>query len=66
MKYVITWHEREASPPEYERARKHLLGMFKDWKLPAGCTIHECLVREGQFAGYIVFETDSNTVSLTA
>ena len=59
MKYVITWHEREASSREYETLQKRILEIFKGWKIPAGSTIHQCLVRPGEFGGYMIVETDS-------
>ncbi len=63
MKYVMAWHEREeSSPREYEAAHQHLLEVFKDFKLPKGCKIHQCLVRDGKFSGYVVFETDTAEV----
>jgi Protein of unknown function (DUF3303) len=62
MKYVITWHEREASSDEYEAAKKHLLEVFKDFKMPEGYKIHQCLVRTGEFGGYMIFETDTAAV----
>jgi len=62
MKYVITWHEREASPAEYERWRKQLLEVFKDFKMPEGCKIQQCLVRHGEFGGYMILETNTADV----
>lgn len=62
MKYVITWHEREASSSEYEAAKNRLLEVFKDFKMPKGCKIHQCLVRAGEFGGYMVLETESSAV----
>jgi hypothetical protein len=38
MKYVITWHERPA-------ASFYLLGIFKDWQMPASFTIQQFVVR---------------------
>jgi Protein of unknown function (DUF3303) len=59
MKYVVSWHERAADSLEYEAAKKRLLEIFKDFKMPAGCTIHQCLVRVGEFGGYILLETNA-------
>ncbi|MGO9487314.1 MAG: DUF3303 domain-containing protein [Rhodomicrobium sp.] len=63
MKYVVSWNEREeSSPPEYEAAQKHLLEVFKDFKLPRGFKIDQCLVRDGKFSGYVIFETETAAV----
>src|SRR3974377_275585 len=59
MKYVISWHEREASPKEYEAAKQHLLEVFNGFKIPKGCKLHQCLIRAGEFSGYMIFETDT-------
>lgn len=59
MKYVITWHERNPGSSEYEALQKQVLEIFKGKKLPVGCTIHQCLVRTGEFGGYMFLETDS-------
>ena len=59
MKYVITWRERQASSEEHEAARKRILEIFKDWKMPVGCKIDRCLARAGEFGGFIILETDS-------
>ncbi len=59
MKYVVSWRERQASPREYEAARKNLIEVFKDFKLPKDCRIDQCLLRPGEFSGYLIFETDA-------
>ena len=39
MKYVITWHERPAASfRDYEAAQERILGIFKDWQMPASFT----------------------------
>ena len=59
MKYVITWHEREDSSQGYDAAKNRLLEALKGFKVPNGCTIRECLVRRGEFGGYMIFETET-------
>lgn len=59
MKYVITWHERAETSSEYEALQNRILEIFKDWKMPAGCTVNQCLVRVGEFGGYMILETGS-------
>ncbi|MFZ0558926.1 MAG: DUF3303 family protein [Methylovirgula sp.] len=62
MKYVITWHERPAaSAREYEAAQERILGIFKDWKMPASFNIHQFVVRVGEYGGYMIVETDKPT-----
>ncbi len=59
MKYVITWHERPAaSSRDYEAAQERVLEIFKDWKFPASFTIHQFVVRVGEYGGYMIVETD--------
>ncbi len=59
MKYVITWHERPAaSSRDYEAAQERVLEIFKDWKFPASFTIHQFVVRVGEYGGYMIAETD--------
>ncbi len=59
MKYVVTWHERAAaSYADYEAAQERVLGVFKNWKMPGTMTIHEFLVRVGEYGGYMVVETE--------
>lgn len=58
MKYVITWHERGPASSEYEALHKRILEIFEGFKMPLGGTICECLLRVGEFGGYMVFETD--------
>lgn len=60
MKYVVSWREREASPREYEAAQKNLIEVFKDFKLPKDVKINQCLIRAGEFSGYLIFETDAD------
>jgi hypothetical protein len=56
MKYVITWHERPAASfRDYEAAQERILGIFKDWQMPA--TIQQFVVRIGEFGGYMIVET---------
>jgi hypothetical protein len=62
MKYVITWHERPAASfRDYEAAQERVLGIFKDWKMPASFAIHQFVVRVGEYGGYMIIETDRPT-----
>jgi hypothetical protein len=59
MKYVISWRERPAaSAKDYEGAHERVLQIFnKDYKMPASLTIHQFVVRIGDYGGYMVVET---------
>ena len=60
MKYVISWRERPAASfRDYEAAQERVLKIFdKDWKMPASFTVHQFVVRVGDYGGYMVVETD--------
>ena len=59
MKYVISWRERPAASfRDYEAALERILGIFKDWKMPASFKIQQFVVRVGDYGGYMVVETD--------
>jgi hypothetical protein len=60
MKYVVSWRERPAaSPTDYEAAQERVLKIFdKNWKMPASFTMHQFVVRVGDYGGYMIFETD--------
>jgi uncharacterized protein DUF3303 len=60
MKYVVSWRERPAaSAADYEAAQERLLKIFdKTWKMPASFTMHQFVVRVGDYGGYMIFETD--------
>jgi hypothetical protein len=60
MKYVISWRERPAaSAKDYEGAHDRVLQIFnKDYKMPASLSIHQFVVRVGDYGGYMVVETD--------
>jgi hypothetical protein len=59
MKYVVTWRERPTgSAGEYEAAQKRILDVFSQWEMPKSLTIHQFVVRIGEFGGYAVIETD--------
>jgi muconolactone delta-isomerase len=59
MKYVVTWWERsQGSPAEYEAAQKRVLELFQPWQKPESLTIHQFVVRVGEWGGYMVLETD--------
>jgi hypothetical protein len=59
MKYALTWYERPtASAKEYEAAQERVLAVFQNWKMPESLTIHQFVVRVGEFGGYIILETD--------
>ena len=60
MKYVISWRERPAaSARDYEANHERVLQIFKDWKMPF--TVHQFVVRVGDYGGYMVMETDKPT-----
>jgi|SRR5688500_1706142 hypothetical protein len=59
MKYVLTWHERPAaSAADYEAAQERVLAVFQNWKMPESLTIHQFVVRVGEYGGCMVLETD--------
>jgi Domain of unknown function (DUF3303) len=60
MKYVVSWRERPAaSSSDYEAAHRRIMQLFnKDWKFPPSFTIHQFVVRAGDYGGYMVMETD--------
>jgi len=43
---------------EYEAAQERILGIFKDWQMPASLAIQQFVVRIGEYGGYMVVETD--------
>jgi hypothetical protein len=62
VKYVITWRERAAgSYQDYEAAQERVLRVFKDWQMPSSMTIHQFVVRVGEFGGYMVVDCDKPT-----
>jgi hypothetical protein len=63
VKYVISWRERPAaSAKDYEAAQERVLQIFnKDYKLPASLTVHQFVVRVGDYGGYMIAETDVPT-----
>ena len=60
MKYVISWRERSAASfKDYEAAQERVLRIFnKDWKMPASFTVHQFVIRVGDYGGYMIAETD--------
>jgi CTP:molybdopterin cytidylyltransferase MocA len=60
MKYVISWRERSAASfTDYEAAQERVLRIFnKDWKMPASFTVHQFVIRVGDYGGYMIVETD--------
>jgi hypothetical protein len=60
MKYVVSWRERPAaSSGDYEAAQERVLKIFdKNWKMPASFTMHQFVIRVGDYGGYMIFETD--------
>src|SRR6266540_4414717 len=53
MKYVVTWRERPAASfKDYEAAQERVLTVFKDWQMPTSLTIHQFVVRIGEYGGY--------------
>ena len=62
MKYVISWRERPAaSAKDDEAAHDRVLEIFKDWKKPASFTIHQFVIRVGDYGGYMIVDTDKAT-----
>jgi hypothetical protein len=62
MKYVISWRERPAaSAGDYEAAHDRVLEIFKDWEKPASFSIHQFVIRVGDYGGYMIVETDKPT-----
>jgi muconolactone delta-isomerase len=59
MKYLMRWSERPyGTASAYEEAQGRVLAMMQHWQPPASITIHQFLVRVGNYAGYAVLETD--------
>jgi hypothetical protein len=59
-KYVMAWWERPGgSATDYENAQKRVLQLFSKWEQPKDLTIHQFLVRVGEYGGYAVVETDN-------
>ena len=59
MKYVISWRERAAaSTKDYEAAHERVMEIFKDWKFPASFSMHQFVIRLGDYGGYMIIETD--------
>jgi hypothetical protein len=63
MKYVISWRERPGgSFRDYEAAQERVLEIFnKNWKMPDSFTVHQFVVRIGDYGGYMIVETDNPT-----
>jgi CTP:molybdopterin cytidylyltransferase MocA len=63
MKYAISWRERPAASfRDYEAAQERVLAIFnKDWWMPASLTVHQFVVRVGDYGGYMIVETDQPT-----
>ena len=60
QKYVLRWDERPGSgPEEYERAQTRVLDVFRQWDVPEGFTVHEFVVRVGDWGGYAVISTNN-------
>lgn len=59
-KYVLRWDERPAAgTPEYEATQSRILQVFREWSTPEGLTIHQFVIRVGDWGGYMVFEADN-------
>ena len=63
MKYAISWRERPAASfRDYEAAQERVLAIFnKDWRMPESLTVHQFVVRVGDYGGYMIVETDQPT-----
>lgn len=60
MKYVISWRERPAaSSRDYEAAHERIMEIFKNWKFPASFSIHQFVLRAGDYGGYMVADIDN-------
>lgn len=59
MKYVLSWKERQwGSAAHAEAAQERVLEMMQHWSPPESITIHQFLVRAGEYGGFAVLETD--------
>lgn len=59
MKYLFSFRDRPAgSFKDYEAVQEHILGLFQHWTMPETLTVHQFLIRLGEFGGAIVLETD--------
>ena len=59
MKYVMSWRERAwGSAAEAEAAQERVLELMQHWSPPDSVTIHQFLVRLGEYGGYAMLETD--------
>ena len=58
MKYMVTWNERpQGSALEYENAQKRILGLFRQWEMPADFSLLAFVVRVGEYGGHMLIET---------
>src|SRR5205823_3495971 len=52
-KYVLRWDERPAAGTrEYEAIQSRILQVFREWSAPEGITIHQFVIRVGDWGGY--------------
>lgn len=59
MKYVMVWRERAwGSVEDAEAAQERVLEMMQHWSPPETISIHQFLVRVGEFGGFAVVETE--------
>ena len=59
MKYVMVWRERAlGSAADAEAAQERVLEIMQHWSPPESITIHQFLVRVGEYGGFAVLETD--------
>jgi muconolactone delta-isomerase len=59
MKYVMTWRERAwGSAADAEAAQERVLEIRQHWTPPVSITLHQFLVRLGEYGGFAVLETD--------
>lgn len=64
-KYVLRWDERPAAgTPEYEETQSRILQVFREWSAPEGLTIHQFVIRVGDWGGYMIFETDDHLADI--
>ena len=58
-KYVLRWDERPAAgTPEYEATQSRILQVFREWSTPEGLTIHQFVIRVGDWGGYMLADSE--------
>jgi hypothetical protein len=66
QKYVLRWDERPAAGThEYEATQSRILQVFREWSMPEGLTVHQFVIRVGNWGGYANGEPLQDLVELT-